>query len=610
MHPDFVFQNIIKGQAMRISLLNSSNETYKGNMSWLNITVEDRGMDSLTLHWSPVSKYIRRYRILYGPVDGGHIQEVMVDGKWDGVILRNLNASTEYLITLTVNYVSGRKKYFSLTETTKPRGGTPRNDVGEHIKEHSQLLEPQTFSVENNTEIYKKQVPVPTGDTGGNGVEEQTAMSPHLQPSQPVPVEINTGMDKPQQVTAPSGGVGGNDAEEKARRDSQTLQSQHVPVEINREINKKQQVPVPTGDTGGNGVEEQTTMSSHLLPSQPVPMEVNKGMDKPQQVTAPSGGVGGNDEEEKARRSSQTLQSQRVPVEINREMYKTQQVTIPVGNTAGSGIQEQTKRSSQPAPAGVNKEMYKPQQVSAAGGNTTSNYAEEQSRRNSQLPQPQRAPVDINREIYKPKQVSVPTRVTAGNGVQGQAKKRTQLQQLQPVSDKFKKDSKMHSFPPAPFPARTRISDTVGQRAIGRSQLLQPQPFGLELSKEMQRPQHLMVTDITSNSMSASWAAPNEWVLQYHVQHIKPGGQSSVVTLSSHIKQVFLQTLQPDSLHVVCVAALYRKGRSDSVCERARTLSAPLPVKNSNCQYAMHYRRNCRRQYLLCQPWMAYRNCL
>ncbi|XP_058849979.1 von Willebrand factor A domain-containing protein 1-like isoform X1 [Acipenser ruthenus] len=106
------------------------------------------------------------------------------------------------------------------------------------------------------------------------------------------------------------------------------------------------------------------------------------------------------------------------------------------------------------------------------------------------------------------------------------------------------------------------------------------QPFSVTArtwSERLSSPQHLMLTDVTSSSLVASWAEPEEQeVRQYKVRHIDSSGKIQEHSLPGHVRTVYLRDLAPRSAHVICVSALYKHGRSAETCAKKRTLPAPV----------------------------------
>uniref|UniRef100_W5MIP7 von Willebrand factor A domain-containing protein 1-like n=1 Tax=Lepisosteus oculatus TaxID=7918 RepID=W5MIP7_LEPOC len=85
---------------------------------------------------------------------------------------------------------------------------------------------------------------------------------------------------------------------------------------------------------------------------------------------------------------------------------------------------------------------------------------------------------------------------------------------------------------------------------------------------------HLMLTDITSSSMTASWAEPpgRQDVRQYRVRHLTGSGQEvTSLRLPGHTRTVFLRGLREGARHRVCVSAEYRPGRSRETCAEETT---------------------------------------
>ncbi|XP_028665844.1 von Willebrand factor A domain-containing protein 1-like [Erpetoichthys calabaricus] len=99
------------------------------------------------------------------------------------------------------------------------------------------------------------------------------------------------------------------------------------------------------------------------------------------------------------------------------------------------------------------------------------------------------------------------------------------------------------------------------------------------VAKRYPPPQHLMLTDVTFNRIAASWAEPEDGqaVRSYKVRHIVAGMPETIHTVPSHVKIVFFKDLRPRSDHLICVAAVYKRGKSAEVCKKQRTHAAPTP---------------------------------
>ncbi|XP_015193328.2 von Willebrand factor A domain-containing protein 1-like [Lepisosteus oculatus] len=99
------------------------------------------------------------------------------------------------------------------------------------------------------------------------------------------------------------------------------------------------------------------------------------------------------------------------------------------------------------------------------------------------------------------------------------------------------------------------------------------------LTERFTPPTHLMLTDITSSSMTASWAEPpgRQDVTQYRVRHLTGSGQEvTSLRLPGHTRTVFLRGLREGARHRVCVSAEYRPGRSRETCAEETTRRAPV----------------------------------
>ncbi|XP_069506795.1 von Willebrand factor A domain-containing protein 1-like [Ambystoma mexicanum] len=96
-------------------------------------------------------------------------------------------------------------------------------------------------------------------------------------------------------------------------------------------------------------------------------------------------------------------------------------------------------------------------------------------------------------------------------------------------------------------------------------------------------PHSLMLTDVTSASLVASWARSGRPALKYEVHLGAPGGVSRSVTVPGHVQMVVLQGLKPDILHSVCIRAVYKRGSSGGLCAKEKTKSAPMPRRQAKC---------------------------
>ncbi|XP_078506540.1 von Willebrand factor A domain-containing protein 1-like [Lissotriton helveticus] len=96
-------------------------------------------------------------------------------------------------------------------------------------------------------------------------------------------------------------------------------------------------------------------------------------------------------------------------------------------------------------------------------------------------------------------------------------------------------------------------------------------------------PHSLMLTDVTSSSLVASWATSRRPALKYSVQLGAPGGFSRSVTVPGHVHMVVLEGLKKDTFHSVCIRAVYKRGSSMAACAKEKTLSAPMPRRQAKC---------------------------
>ncbi|KAJ1122494.1 hypothetical protein NDU88_000980 [Pleurodeles waltl] len=96
-------------------------------------------------------------------------------------------------------------------------------------------------------------------------------------------------------------------------------------------------------------------------------------------------------------------------------------------------------------------------------------------------------------------------------------------------------------------------------------------------------PHSLMLTDVTSSSLVASWATSGRPALKYNVQLGAPGGFSRSVTVPGHVHMAVLEGLKMDTFHSVCIRAVYKRGSSVAACAKEKTLSAPMPRRQAKC---------------------------
>ncbi|XP_078064478.1 von Willebrand factor A domain-containing protein 1-like, partial [Mustelus asterias] len=74
----------------------------------------------LDLDWTPSPQYVQYYRILFGPLTGGPVRALGVNGSENGVLLPGLRPNTSYLINVSVLFLSGRGTSISVSGRTLP----------------------------------------------------------------------------------------------------------------------------------------------------------------------------------------------------------------------------------------------------------------------------------------------------------------------------------------------------------------------------------------------------------------------------------------------------------------------------------------------------------
>uniref|UniRef100_H3A4K7 von Willebrand factor A domain-containing protein 1 n=1 Tax=Latimeria chalumnae TaxID=7897 RepID=H3A4K7_LATCH len=122
-----VLKNLLPLTTYDVTLLTANSNqalwvnvtTLEGETGPTNVSVPEVWANSLRLDWAPSPKYVSHYQVLYGPVAGGLVRSLEVNGSEEGLVLRDLKPMTAYLITVTAHYQSGRKKSFSVMETTR-----------------------------------------------------------------------------------------------------------------------------------------------------------------------------------------------------------------------------------------------------------------------------------------------------------------------------------------------------------------------------------------------------------------------------------------------------------------------------------------------------------
>ncbi|XP_069774269.1 von Willebrand factor A domain-containing protein 1-like [Narcine bancroftii] len=76
----------------------------------------------LGLEWSPGEPEGGRFSIVYGPLSGGPIRALQVEGRRETIFLDDLRPQTQYLITVSAARSTGQRRSYTLHGATLPDG--------------------------------------------------------------------------------------------------------------------------------------------------------------------------------------------------------------------------------------------------------------------------------------------------------------------------------------------------------------------------------------------------------------------------------------------------------------------------------------------------------
>ncbi|KAL0978421.1 hypothetical protein UPYG_G00170210 [Umbra pygmaea] len=83
------------------------------------VSISDSGVDRLRVSWAPVQPdQVQQYRVEYGPLPGGQVYIVTLDGYQNSTLLAGLEPDTQYLVTVSALYASGKEKSMSVKACT------------------------------------------------------------------------------------------------------------------------------------------------------------------------------------------------------------------------------------------------------------------------------------------------------------------------------------------------------------------------------------------------------------------------------------------------------------------------------------------------------------
>ncbi|KAM9535193.1 von Willebrand factor A domain-containing protein 1-like [Salvelinus alpinus] len=84
------------------------------------VTVSDSGPDRVRVSWGPLQpEQVQRYQIEYGALPSGQVHMVMLHGHQNTTLLTGLEQETQYLVTISALYSTGKEKALSVKACTQ-----------------------------------------------------------------------------------------------------------------------------------------------------------------------------------------------------------------------------------------------------------------------------------------------------------------------------------------------------------------------------------------------------------------------------------------------------------------------------------------------------------
>lgn len=108
--------NILFVSCHPLPLLSSNLEV----LSPAVVTVADSGPDRVRVSWGPLqTEHVQRYQIEYGALPSGQVHTVRLHGDQNSTLLTGLEPDTQYLVTVSALYSTGKEKAMSVKACTQ-----------------------------------------------------------------------------------------------------------------------------------------------------------------------------------------------------------------------------------------------------------------------------------------------------------------------------------------------------------------------------------------------------------------------------------------------------------------------------------------------------------
>ncbi|XP_038678172.1 mucin-17-like isoform X3 [Scyliorhinus canicula] len=120
LQPNTTYHVTLRVRGRESSKLQAQATTLSGVKVPIRMVLRAVSASVLSLDWFPSPDNVKQYWILYGPLTGGSVRALDVNGRESGVFLRGLSPNTTYLINISVLYTSGRRTSFSISGKTLP----------------------------------------------------------------------------------------------------------------------------------------------------------------------------------------------------------------------------------------------------------------------------------------------------------------------------------------------------------------------------------------------------------------------------------------------------------------------------------------------------------
>lgn len=84
------------------------------------VTVSESTMTSVKVSWGPLQpESIQTYQVEYSTLPTGKLHVLTVNNRQDSTVLTNLQPGTQYLVTVSASYLSGKEKAMSVKACTQ-----------------------------------------------------------------------------------------------------------------------------------------------------------------------------------------------------------------------------------------------------------------------------------------------------------------------------------------------------------------------------------------------------------------------------------------------------------------------------------------------------------